>query len=193
MRYTPEHAEATHARVLEASGRQFRLHGFSGIGVDGLARAAKVTSGAFYNHFGSKAAAFAAVVTNGVGRVGAGMALARRAYGARWLRASAAYYLGADHRRDVAGGCTLPSLSAEVSRADEATRRAYEVELTNAAGLIADGLPGAPDRTTAWPILAQLVGGVLLSRAVYDEDLANEIADAVLASVLSSEEILSRD
>ena len=187
MRYPPEHVEATRARVLEASSRAFREHGFAGIGVDGLAKAANLTSGAFYNHFGSKAAVFAAVVTSGVARVGEGLALARRAYGSKWLKMAAAYYLGADHRRDVGGGCVLPSLSAEVSRADAATRKAYEAELVKAAGLIAEGLPGAPDRRAAWPILAQLAGGVLLSRAVHDEALAKEIADAVLAAIPSAE------
>jgi len=185
MRYKPEHVEATRARVLEVSGRQFREHGFAGIGVDALAKAADVTSGAFYNHFGSKAAAFAAVVTSGVARVGDGLALARRVYGAKWLQAAAAYYLGADHRRDVGGGCVLPSLSAEVSRADPATRQAYEAELVKAASLIAEGLPGAPDRSAAWPILALMAGGVLLARGVHDEAVAKEIADAVLAAIPS--------
>jgi TetR/AcrR family transcriptional repressor of nem operon len=187
MRYTPEHVEATRARVLEASARQFREHGFDGVGVDGLARAAKVTSGAFYNHFGSKASAFAAVVAAGVARVGEAMAYARRTYGSNWLQAAAAYYLGAEHRQDVAGGCALPSLSAAVSRADEATRKAYETEIIKVAQLIAEGLPDSPDRTAAWPILAQLAGGVLLSRAVYDEALAQEISEAVLAAIPPSD------
>src|SRR5271155_4936714 len=104
MRYNSEHAEATRARILEACARQFRLHGFGGIGVEGLSRAAGVTTGAFYNHFGSKAAAFAKVVRSGVDRLRAGVEHFRRGYGERWLAAFADYYLGADHRRDVAGG-----------------------------------------------------------------------------------------
>lgn len=186
MRYTPEHAEKTRARVLEAAGRQFREHGFGGIGVEGLSHAAKVTSGAFYNHFGSKAGAFAAVVRAGVERVRLGAEHFRRAKGEGWLAAFAAYYLGEAHRRDVAGGCALPSLSTDVAHADAETRAAYEEELLKVAALIAEGLPGAPGRAAAWPVLAQLAGGVMLSRAVRDEAIAQEIAEAVLKAVPSA-------
>ena len=45
-------------RLIEAAGRGFRTGGFGGIGVDGLAKEAGLTSGAFYTHFGSKTEAF---------------------------------------------------------------------------------------------------------------------------------------
>jgi TetR/AcrR family transcriptional repressor of nem operon len=185
MRYTPEHAEATRTRVLEACGRQFREHGFGGIGVEGLSRAANVTSGAFYNHFGSKAGAFTAVVAAGVERVRLGAEHFRRAYGARWFAAFAGFYLGREHRRDVAGGCALPSLSADVGHSDGKTRASYETELVKLAEVIAEGLANQPGREAAWPILALLAGGVMLSRAVQDEALAQEIADAALKAVLA--------
>jgi TetR/AcrR family transcriptional repressor of nem operon len=44
--------------MIAAASRGFRSNGYAGIGVDGLAKAAGVTSGAFYSHFGSKDAAF---------------------------------------------------------------------------------------------------------------------------------------
>jgi len=187
MRYTPEHAEATRARVLHACGRQFREHGFGGIGIEGLSREAAVTSGAFYNHFGSKAGAFRAAVVAGVEHMRRGVEQFRGACGGGWLAAFAEVYLGSAHRRDVAGGCALPSLSAEVARSDSNTRAAYQAELLKVASLIADGLPGNPGREAAWPILALLVGGVTLSRAVPDEALAQEIADAVLNGVRTTE------
>jgi TetR/AcrR family transcriptional regulator, transcriptional repressor for nem operon len=187
MRYTPEHAEATRARVLDVCGRQFRERGFGGIGVEGLSREAKVTSGAFYNHFGSKAGAFRAAVAAGAEHLRRSVEQFRHGgYGARWLAAFAEVYLSPSHRGDVAGGCALPSLSAEVARSDAMTRAAYEAELLKVAALIADGLPGNPGREAAWPILALLVGGVMLSRAVPDEAVAQEIADAVLNAVLTS-------
>ncbi len=183
MRYTPEHSEQTRARILDAAGRQFRSHGYGGVGVDGLAKAADVTSGAFYGHFRSKAEAFRAVATAGLERLRQGVERFRDQHGAGWLDAFARFYLGPDHRRDLAGGCALPSLSAEVGRADEATRVAYEAELVRIAELVTDGLPGAPGREAAWPVLALLAGGTVLSRAVRDGAMAQEIADAVLGAV----------
>jgi TetR/AcrR family transcriptional repressor of nem operon len=179
----PQQGDDTRGRVLDAAGREFRVHGFGGVGVDGLAKAAGLTSGAFYSHFRSKAAAFRAAVSAGVDRLGRAVAHFRNGHGDTWFDAFAAYYLGEAHRRDVAGGCALPSLSAEVARADEATRTDYENELKRVAAQVAAGMPGEPGREAAWPALAQLAGGVLLSRAVKDEALAREIADAVLKAV----------
>jgi TetR/AcrR family transcriptional regulator, transcriptional repressor for nem operon len=180
LRYSPEQTEAARKRVLDAAGRAFREHGFGGVGVDGLAKAAGLTSGALYGHFRSKAEAFHAAVADGVERLRLAVGHFRVPGGARWFDAFAAYYLGREHRSDVAGGCALPSLSAEVARADGATRAAYEAELKRVAAEIAMGLGEGVGREAAWPLLARLAGGVLLSRAVSDPALADEIAQAVL-------------
>ena len=58
--------EAGRARILLSAGRAFRSHGFGGCGVDGLAKGAHVTSGAFYAHFKSKADAFREAVVAGM-------------------------------------------------------------------------------------------------------------------------------
>lgn len=183
MRYSPEQGEQTRTRILEAAGREFRKHGFGGVGVDGLAKAAGVTSGAVYTHFHSKAQVFRAVAAAGLQRLRLGIEHFRSQHGSRWLEAFAAYYLGADHRRDIAGGCAMPTLSGEVGRAEKPTRLDYESELLRVATAVASGLPNRPGREAAWPLLALLAGGVLLSRAVQDEALAREIAGAVLTAV----------
>ena len=51
MRYKPTQKQETHNRVIKAAEGSFKKAGYSGIGVDGLARDAGVTSGAFYGHF----------------------------------------------------------------------------------------------------------------------------------------------
>lgn len=185
MRYTHEHSEMTRKRILDAAGRQFRSKGYGGIGVDGLVKLAAVTSGAFYGHFRSKAEAFTAVVTAGLERLREGVERFRSQHENGWLAPFATYYLGPVHLRDVEGGCALPSLSVEVGRADDATRDVYETELIRVAEAIAGGLRKGPAREAAWPVLALLAGGVTLVRAVRDEKLAGEIAEAVLAAVLT--------
>jgi TetR/AcrR family transcriptional repressor of nem operon len=45
MRYGPDHKEEARSRILHAAGRGFRRLGFGGVGVDGLAKEAGVTSG----------------------------------------------------------------------------------------------------------------------------------------------------
>ena len=58
--------EETRARILAGAGRTFRSQGYGGAGVDGVAKAAGVTSGAFYAHFKSKAEAFREAVVVGM-------------------------------------------------------------------------------------------------------------------------------
>ena len=66
MPHKPGQKEESRARILASAGRGFREHGFGGLGVDGIAKGAGVTSGAFYAHFPSKAAAFREAVAVGM-------------------------------------------------------------------------------------------------------------------------------
>jgi TetR/AcrR family transcriptional repressor of nem operon len=69
MTRPPTKKEQTRARILDAASQSFRSSGYAGTGVDGVAKAAGVTSGAFYAHFGSKDGAFAAALATGMDEV----------------------------------------------------------------------------------------------------------------------------
>jgi AcrR family transcriptional regulator len=186
MRYSREHSEQTLAEIMDAAAREFRALGYHGVGIDGLAKAAHVTSGAFYKHFASKSDSFRTVVVDGLKKLRDGIAHYRASQPKDWLVPFLDFYFGSKHRADLAGGCALPSLTSEVVRADREVRTAFQEELLNVAAAVADGLPGTAGRAAAWPVLAQLLGGVLLARVVTDQDLAREIADSVKASIKSS-------
>ncbi|MCW5699868.1 MAG: TetR/AcrR family transcriptional regulator, partial [Rhodospirillales bacterium] len=134
--------EETRKRILEAAGRGFRGHGYAGIGVDGVAREAGVTSGAFYAHFGSKDAAFRMALESGLDEVIEAIPRYRREHGPQWIDAFAAYYLSEAHREDLACGCAMTTLTPEVARADEEVHRVFETKMAVIADLIADGLAG---------------------------------------------------
>jgi TetR/AcrR family transcriptional repressor of nem operon len=183
MRYAADHKQQVRARMLEAAGRAFRLNGFS-IGVDKLMAEVGLTSGAFYVHFRGKSAIVRAVVTAGLERLKAAVARTQHSAADDWVRALAAFYLGEAHRKNIAGGCALPSLSSEVVRADRRTRRAYQAELVAIADLIASRPPlDQPGHAGAWPLLAMLAGGTMLARAIEDEAIASEIATAVETAI----------
>jgi AcrR family transcriptional regulator len=183
MRYQPGHRQQSRQRILEAVGRGFRTAGYNGVGVDGLAKAAGMTSGAFYGHFRSKAEAFRAAVVTGLRQLLAGVESCRRQHGSSWVAAFADFYLSQKVTCAPGESCALPSLSPEVARADEAARLAYQEELVKLVDAIATGLPTTGGkkqrRRTAWVLLAQLAGGVMMARAVADATLAAEIATAV--------------
>jgi TetR/AcrR family transcriptional regulator, transcriptional repressor for nem operon len=178
--------EEGRAKILASAGRGFRSRGFGGSGVDGLAKDAEVTSGAFYAHFKSKAAAFREAVVVGLDDLRRGVGQAREQMGSNWRAWFIDFYLGERRTCDIAESCALQSLSSEVARADDETRQAYETELGSIIEAVAAGLEGKPAarREEATALLALLVGGVTLARAVKDPALSDEIAAAVRKAAL---------
>lgn len=171
--------EAGKARLLQAAGRGFRTNGYGGVGIDGLAKQANATSGAFYAHFTSKADAFKQAVESGLSDLSAGVEGKIAAGGDGWLTQFIDFYMGDRRTCDLAESCALQSLTSEVARADVPTRSVYQAGFEDVLGVMTDGMMGDARRRNAIALLAMLTGGVSLSRAVVDPDLAGEIADAV--------------
>jgi len=168
--------------MLSAASRGFRARGYAGIGVDGIARAAGVTSGAFYAHFGSKDGAFKAALDIGLDEVIAAIPRYRKEFGAGWVAAFADYYLSPAHRDDRACGCAMTALSPEVARAAPKVHATYEAKMVRVIDLIAEGLAGGerPERRArAWAMLGVLIGGLTLARAIATRAAAVEIAAAI--------------
>ena len=187
MRYTPEQKRQTAANILAAAGRGFRLDGYGGAGVDGLAQEAGVTSGAFYKHFSSKAAAFEAAVDVGLKDFQHTAELAIADKHNDWLVALVDYYFSREHRMNLAGGCAVPGLTCEVARGNEQVRVVYQQGIGRVVSTIETGLTHlgkSERRPRAWAMLAMLSGGVQIARAVHDEAQATEIATAMRAAVL---------
>jgi TetR/AcrR family transcriptional repressor of nem operon len=188
-RYAPGHREEAKARILAAVGRGFRKRGYGGIGVDGLAKEAAVTSGALYGHFPSKEAAFKEAVIAGLDELRAGIEALRAEHGVTWLETFIDFYLGYKRTCELGDSCTMQSLTSEVQRADRDIRAAYEAEMKRVAQAVADGLPGSDpaDRLQrAWALLAILSGGVTLARAVEDQATSDSIAAAVRTTALAA-------
>jgi TetR/AcrR family transcriptional repressor of nem operon len=188
-RYAPGHKQEAKARILAAVGRGFRKRGYGGIGVDGLAKEAAVTSGALYGHFPSKDVAFKEAVIAGMDELHLGIKTLRAEHGADWVGAFVDFYLGHKRVCDLGESCALQSLAPEVQRADRKTRSAFEARMSLVAHAVADGLSGssAADRLErAWALLAILSGGVTMARAVHDPAVSAAIASAVRKAALEA-------
>jgi TetR/AcrR family transcriptional repressor of nem operon len=187
MRYRPGHKEEARTRILGAAGRGFRRLGYGGIGIDGLAKEAGLTSGAFYGHFPSKAEAFKAAALAGLVELREGIEHLRVVEGDAWLEKFAEFYMSVRRTCDLGQSCALQSLTPEVARADQDTKAAYEAEMLKVVEAVAEGLrPGTlPERReTAWAILALLSGGVTLARSAEAAAVGTQIAGAVKSAVL---------
>ena len=186
MRYGPDHKEAARRNILSAVGRGFRRHGYGGIGVDGLAKEAGVTSGAFYGHFASKGDAFEAAALAGLVELRQAIERFQAEEGAGWLGRFVDFYLSTKRTCELGESCALQSLTPEVARAGRETRASYEVELLRVVEAAAAGLPGktaAARRKVAWTVLAALSGGVTFARAADDARVGVQIAAALKATI----------
>jgi TetR/AcrR family transcriptional repressor of nem operon len=187
MRYGPGHKEEARTKILSAAGRGFRRLGYGGIGIDGLAKEAGVTSGAFYGHFPSKAEAFKAAALAGLVELREGIEHLRAKEGDAWLGEFADFYMSVRRTCDLGESCALQSMTPEVARADRDTKAAYEAEMLKVVEAVAEGLkPGTlpARRKKAWAILSLLSGGVTLARSAEDAKVGTQIASAVKRTVL---------
>lgn len=175
MRYQDGYKEQKRRELLKAAGAAAKQNGFAATGVDALAQAAGVTSGAVYAHFGSKAGLLDAVIVNEMERSRARWARHPERSKETWLAEEAARYLSRAHIDHPESGCLMPTLAADVARAGEPTRQVFEDRLREAQGDIAGKLG---DGTKAWQFLSQIVGAMVLARAVVSEDVQEEILSA---------------
>lgn len=184
MRYSPEQKEQTRKRIVSAAGRSFKKGGYSGIGVDGLAKEAGVTSGAFYGHFPSKEAAFKEAITAELGDLHSAIKHLKQEFGDTWWAEFAKFYTSQKRTCDLTESCGLQSLTPEVSRSSDDVRDLFEAELLKIAELASD----KQDKDKTWASLAMLIGGVTLARAVKNTELSNTIAEAIKNEVVKVHE-----
>ncbi|MES2265064.1 MAG: TetR/AcrR family transcriptional regulator [Pseudomonadota bacterium] len=175
MRYKPGHKEEKRKELLKASGSLVKKSGFAATGVDALMQAAGVTSGAFYSHFASKTDLLKALIESEL--------LASREMWAgnphetaeEWIGFELDRYLNLGHVRHPEAGCVLPSLAAEIARADQSVRELYEQELLKGQQILAKRV-GSDD--LAWALICQLVGTILMARTVPNQALQRTIIEA---------------
>lgn len=183
-----ERKQETRLKLRQAASKGFRKNGFFGVGVDAIAKDAGATSGAFYAHLGSKDGAFARALEDGLAEVCAAIPRYQQAHGTDWPRAFASDYLSHEHRRDMACGCAMTTLSPDIARGDGPLKALFEQHMTAIVDLIADGL--ASDdidtrRARAWSFLSTLIGGLTLARAVKTRQQADSIACNVIDAAVA--------
>jgi TetR/AcrR family transcriptional regulator, transcriptional repressor for nem operon len=171
MRYPAKETAAKHERIVKEASRLFRERGFENVTVGEVMKAAGLTHGAFYAHFGSKEELQEAAVAYGQG-VSAGRAQ-RSGATKKGRRAYAERYLSGRHRDNPGDGCTMASLAQEVARSTFEIKAAFErgfEEILAATG---------GDRKEAIFQSAAMIGGVVLARAVQDKQFSDEILEIV--------------
>jgi TetR/AcrR family transcriptional repressor of nem operon len=175
MRYSPGHKEATRERLLELSSALSKEHGFGSVSVDTLMSAAGLTGGAFYAHFKSKEALFVELIRRELAHSGEMLSPRDGQSREEWLANALDVYLSMAHIRHPETGCLLPSLGPEIARADTAVKKIYEVAMLDLQRSWAASLG---DGDLAWSVLCQIVGTIVVARAMSSRNAMQEVVDA---------------
>lgn len=172
MRRSAEDKAETRQQIIRKAGRLFRGRGLAGTGVAEVMEAAGLTHGGFYRHFASKDDLAAAAITAAFAEMRRHLqAAAAAAPPGRALETVIDLYLTEAHRNRPDRGCVMAALGMEALRAGGAVQAAYQDGIAGLLAMYAE-LIDAPtkqqreDRARA--LLAQLVGGLLVARALKD-------------------------
>lgn len=170
----------SHARIRAAAARTLRRDGADGLSVHKVMSEAGLTVGGFYAHYPSREE----LVTDAFSAA----ARERRMVVARVLdrvppdKRPAAFmsaYLSEEHLEDLEGGCPWAAVLSDLPRAPESMRGLITEQFArSAAGL-------HPDRRVSIATLAVSFASLIMMRAVTDEALRQEIAEAAELAVES--------
>lgn len=178
MGVSRQQAAENRSAIVAAAERLFRARGVDAVGLTELMKEAGFTQGGFYNHFKSKDALVAEVMEK---------AMHDRADSpnAGSLDAQVAAYLSPAHRDNLEAGCPLSGFAGDAPRLTETARACYAhglaAYLDRLERMVAtDGATPEQTRRDALAVFSQMVGALVLSRAIAGSDpaLADEILDA---------------
>lgn len=190
MRVTREKAAENRARVIAVASELFRERGFNGVGVAAIMQAADLTHGGFYGQFESKedlavhacnaANASSAQVWRGIAENSP----------ENLLPALVDRYLSCKHRDNPATGCAFAALAADAGHQGGPVREAFTNGLLPLIDVLAQAMPKgskAQRKRMALAKMSELVGAVILARAVHDGDLSDEILASARKDILALE------
>jgi TetR/AcrR family transcriptional repressor of nem operon len=185
MGHSQEEKEKSHRQIVEIAAARMRESGTDGPGVAEIMNAAGLTHGGFYKHFDSRDELVAEAVE-------AAVAQGQEGYEAVIegaddpLAAFVDWYLSAQHRDDPGAGCAVVALGADTARAEPRVRAAYRGQVERYIDQMEELLGDREDsRREAIAAVTSMVGALLISRAVDDEALSEEILREVRTSIQS--------
>ncbi|MGW3029125.1 TetR/AcrR family transcriptional regulator [Streptomyces sp. NPDC001221] len=181
MGHSQAEKAATRERVLGIASRKVRQDGMANPGVAEIMREAGLTHGGFYKHFASRdeliaQAAAAALAEEPETTQGRGDR-DKQDEQDRHTRVIDAY-LSKEHRDSPATGCALVTLGAAAGRGDQPLKEAYEKRVRAYLDRFG-GNDSEESRAEAMLTLSALVGATLISRAVADAPLSDELLETV--------------
>jgi TetR/AcrR family transcriptional repressor of nem operon len=185
MRYSRQHKEETHNRLLKKAAEEFRRNGVQSTGIAPLMGRLGLTHGGFYAHFDSKneliAEATGPMFEDGLSR--RMLAAAEAAPKGNAVRTIVTHYLSQEHR-DSPQGCALAGLAGEMARQPQPVRNAYISAMNHRLKRIAALLPGEDEKARfaqARLLVAGMAGTMMIAKAMTDRDVSDHFLEQARA------------
>jgi len=179
MRYSKEHKQETHTRIVKKASVRLREKGAHGVGVADLMKEAGLTHCGFYAHFDSREALVIEAFGYAMDRsVEHWRKIAAETPPEKRLSTIVDAYVSNVHRDDPGRGCAVPTLGAEIARESAKTRKAFSAKLEQLIDVMADQITDVPRKTArkqAMGTLATMMGTLVMSRVAGNGELSNEI------------------
>lgn len=185
MRNSKDEKAANHERIIGVAAQQIRERGTDQPGVAEIMRAAGLTHGGFYKHFGSRDELIDEAVA---------LALTENELQAEQLLASADgdpmaafadWYVSTAHRDAPGTGCGVAALGPDVSRIGGAAQEAYRAQVDRYLAHLQTLIGGDdPDsRRDALVTLSMMVGALVIARGLGRIDRSDELLDTVRKAI----------
>jgi TetR/AcrR family transcriptional repressor of nem operon len=171
MPWSVEQKNKTHERILESAVKLFSACGFDNVTIGDVMNDAQLTHGAFYSHFGSKKELYTEAITAATKNSLLTKAQEKNAFDKLDLLELLTVYLNIDHVQQKTHPCPLAFLAADVASREDEVRIAYTNIYHNLITILDKKLEHLPFRKNrAFAISALMIGGVVISRALHDDD-----------------------
>ncbi len=187
MRVSRTQAAENRETVINVASRLFRERGFDGIGLKDLMRGAGLTQGAFYKQFASKDDLAAQASKRAMESATHRWSAATAAKPEDPFGAVIAFYLSMGHRGERMDGCPVVALGSDAARQGADVKASFEAgirEYLEMLGPWVDEAEGKEPGAKAMAILSTMVGAMVLSRAVNNEQLSKQFLQAAAKSVM---------
>ena len=201
MGLSKEQAAKNRLAILASASQLFRERGVDAVGISQLMKHAGFTQGGFYNHFASKSALVAEVISAAMAQGAADFSQALNTpveASTSALHRFVGYYLSQGHRDNIDRGCPVSGFAGDAPRVDTKAQAFFvnglDDQITIIAALIAES--GMTDTTgeqrtlreRAISLHCQMVGALILSRSAAQTApaLSSEILKNVQRDIISS-------
>jgi TetR/AcrR family transcriptional repressor of nem operon len=181
MPYTAEHKQETRTRIIQSARRLFNRNGFADVTIDEIMDDAGLTRGGFYKHFAAKEDLYQAAVLqficNDVPEEWQRRHIDPTARGKALARMIVDAYLSRDHFDDRDASCPMIALPSDVARGNGAVKAAFRQVLEMMLAAFEEGanVGAETKRERALAIAATVIGGMVLARALDDQQLAEAV------------------